>query len=755
MAKIISKVEIAHILKVDSFAQQFVVDHPTQGKRNLIEGNEDFFKFIYSFPKNSIYVNNNEYAKDFIDRWLNENILNPRSSLLLIIEGYAGCGKSTWVQSILYNIFGKQSYAYSYYNYNIGSHPNNEKTVNPIKESLIADLIEQMIRVLLSSDGRKVFEKFELLTKHKDLKLLDYYTTIWNYFSSTLTIKSCVNRLLDLANTEDCNDAISDFRVCAYEQLTDNSFDVYRLLCVDYLWRLAQFITNPDKYRNNFYVCYDNLDAIYDNELLSKFRDNLLQFRYNLDEFITAINLESKICNIQIPPFVIFTTYRKITEVRSDISNPEMIDDVINDPAFVKKIEVSKIYDYKSIVQKRIDHFSAKLKTDCIFGDDADLLQNQMDQIEDLLDLDFVKKYSDMWNYNYRSCGNVFGLMVNNYPLEMKTCRELLKKKNDGYNDEKSCYYGASSVFLYVVCDILADNGIWGPQYLDLTNHKNNTYKYPTSLSRLILNYLCNNTEDSTSVEDIFNSFDKVFDYKYICKILGQMLKRARDELWRRPIYYAKNAFINESSITNKFINQYDLYKKGLTNNLVEISICEGGRTFVEKIAPHFEFYSTRLNSSGRPLYCINSMEELEKTIEIVYEQIKTCCRKQDEFRTQYMKQYNISNKEYLMCIFHSRTKAGNLQLHIERVIFSHISYLNNYRLYLIKKDKKPRKSQKTEDFNSILISYIDKYLELYETEILPISSNRKEIAAQMRQKINMAIDENSANKYLSIDVDN
>ena len=157
MAKIISKVEIAHILKADSFAQQFVVDHPTQGQRNLIEGNEDFFKFIYSFPKNSIYVNNNEYVKDFIGRWLNENILNPRNSLLLIIEGYAGCGKSTWVQSILYNIFGKQSYDYSYYNYNIGSHPNNEKTVNPIKESLITDLIEQMIRVLLSIDGRKVF----------------------------------------------------------------------------------------------------------------------------------------------------------------------------------------------------------------------------------------------------------------------------------------------------------------------------------------------------------------------------------------------------------------------------------------------------------------------------------------------------------------------------------------------------------------------------------------------------------------------
>lgn len=751
MSEKITNVDISHLLKVDSFAQQYTVkkSYDTVG-RKLVESNEDFFTFIYVKPNSSIKVNGVVYQKKYISQWFNQSVLGNDNCLLLIIEGYAGCGKSTWVQSILYNLFGNDSYEYSYYNYNVGTHPGDKKQIDPIRESLVNDIIMQMIRVLSTDDGEKSFKAFEKLTSSEYMYQLDNNTIIWNCFSGADNIRESAEYIYNSRNHQRNDSFELKFQECAAEQLNSNNFDTYRLLCVDYLWRLAQFIANPDKYRNNFYVCYDNLDAIYDNELLCLFRDNLLHFRYNLNEFIASIN-DAQIIDVEIPHFVIFTTYRKITEVRSDRYNTETIQDIYLNPNYVMNVEVSSIYNYKEIVKKRLQHFQKKVSSDCMFGNNRKKLEKQIKELSELLKLNLINKYSNMWNYNYRSCGNVLGIMMNHYDDEIKVCKKLVNQKRDGYNEKRSCYIGASSVFLHIMCNILGQKGIWGPEYLDLTNHNYDNNLNKTSLSRLILNYLSNNTLEATSVADIFKTFDKVFDYQYICKIMGQMLKRVSEELWRRPIYYYKNAFVNENDVTHSFLEQYKKYINHEIN-LVEFSICESGKIFIEKIAPHFEFYSTRLLPLCKSLYCISEGEDLKKVLESVYNQIKTCCNKQDEFRKEYMRKYNMSNKEYLNQKFHSRTNAGNLQLHIERVIFSHIGYLNDYRMYLI--NIKPYDTNIIDEFNDLLLRYISDYLELYETKIVFISPSRKDVANRMRGKLDVATRKENPDKYISIDVD-
>lgn len=750
MSEKISRVDISHLLKVDSFAQQYIVKTANKPDRKLVESNEEFFTFIYTEPNNCITVNGHKYYKADISKWLNQSVLENENCLLLIIEGYAGCGKSTWVQSILYNLFGNEKYDYSYYNYNVGTHPGDKDKIDPIRDSLVNDIVMQMIRVLSSTDGEKSFKVFEKLTSLEYMNQLDNNTIIWNCFSGAENIRECAETLYNIPNAEKNNSAELDFKECALGQLNTNNFDTYRLLCVDYLWRLAQFIANPEKYRNNFYVCYDNLDAIYDNELLSLFRYNLLHFRYNLNEFISSIN-ETNLIDIEIPHFVIFTTYRKITEVRSEKCNDEMINDIYTNPTFVLNVEVSQIYDYLKIVNRRLDHFSKKVRSDCIFGNNRELLKRQIEELTELMGLNLINKYSSMWNFNYRSCGNAISLMMNNYQEELEICKELVKRNKDGYNDKRACYIGASSVFLHIMCNILGQKGIWGPEYLDLATHKNKSSN-KTSLSRLILNYLANNIVDSTSLTDIFESFGKVFNYEYICKIMGQMLKRASAELWRRPIFYSKNAFSNESNITRKFLEQYEKYKKK-DIDLVEFSICESGKTFIEKISPHFEFYSTRVIPLCKSIYCLTEENELKKVLSEVYNQIKTCCDKQDRFRLEYIEKYEIDNQKYLDLPFHSKTNAGNLQLHIERVIFSHIGYLNDYRMYLIK--VKPEHINTIDRFNDLLLQYIDNYLSLYETNIVNISSERKDVAEKMRKKLKIATRKENPDKYISIDVDN
>ena len=116
------------------------------------------------------------------------------------------------------------------------------------------------------------------------------------------------------------------------------------------------------------------------------------------------------------------------------------------------------------------------------------------------------------------------------------------------------------------------------------------------------------------------------------------------------------------------------------------------------------------------------------------------------------MRKYSKSNKEYLNCYFHSKTRAGNLQLHIERVIFSHIGYLNDYRMFLI--NYSPKHIHDREGFNDLLLTYIDKYLSLYENKIIFISSSRQDVAIKMREKLDIATKKNNPEKYISIDVD-
>ncbi len=754
MSENIKKITINNLLKADSFTQDYtVVDTlSADNDRKLIENNQVFFEHIYEGKQHYLTINGEKYFGRKIDQWMRNEVEESKNSLLLIVEGYAGCGKSTWVQSFLYNHFGNENYNYSYYNYDVGTHYSECDKINPIKEFILNGLIEQMANVLLTKDGEEIFKVFKDLTIHPRLKGLDVNRGLWMSFSNTESVNTSVEKLC--RHPGNLESAKTDFFVSIYTQLQSEQFNTYRLLCLDYLWRLAQYIVNPNKYRNNLYVCYDNLDAIYNNNILCEFRDKLIIFRYNLSIFINALN-SIKYCRFKIPPFVIFTTYRKITESRTRGSNLEMIDDTKKDKKFVKYIEISNLYNYQEIVRKRINHFRKKLGSDNIGGEMTDVLLSQMLDIEELLTVDFFSKgYSKLWNNNFRSCSNVLSRVIEKYDDDVQKCKDLIKAKSDGFNDTKSCYYGASSVFLNVICKVLCEEKIWDPDHLDLVNHTREVSAQKTSLSRLILTLLSNNENTSIPISYVFEKFEKVFDYKYICKVMGQMLTRAPDEIWRRPIYYSKNSFVNESQIFDDLLNQHCLSDKGEISSLVEFAICESGKTFIEKIVPHFEFYSARLTSMQPSLYCIDEYEDLETVLSTVFCQISNCASNQKDFINDYIDKYDIDIERYMQLDFHPKTNKKNSQLHIERIIFSHISYLNYYRLHLINGDSKEEKIEKTNKFNDIVLLYISQYLDLYFNHISNFSSERKQIAEKMKGKVDKAIKGEGTIRYISIDVD-
>lgn len=750
------ELQVKHLLKADPFGQNITVHNRENNKvRNLVDDTNDFFEHIYVAPNGRLGLDGVFHNKT-IDDWLNENekFSESLNCQLFFVEGYAGCGKSTLVQHILYEVLGNPNYDYCYYNYDIGSYfedceQDKENDSDLIKSSILFGLKKQIITILETKDSYAIFDRFlHLMRDEEAIVKLDGSRSIKTKFGTAAAFNVAVDSVLKSDATKRYS-AIEELDLVMEGQL--NILTTYQLLCVDYLWRLAQYLVSPESYRKYMYVCYDNLDSIMNIDVLCNFKDILVIFRDKLNDYTSYLN---NIINRQgtlygehackIKSFVIFATYRKITAIRSDLKNTEMLEDMQQGSEYIQVIEVSKQYRFTNIAKNRIDHFSSKIRTTNICGKKADSLVSQMEKIEEVRKMYFVKTtYAGLWNNNFRACSNVLSELVEHNSNEIDKCITLYKDNVDGYSPEK-CYYGASSLFLHAICKMLKRMKIFDSNHLDLINIKEDALTRNTSLSRLIITYLYTENE-SVSITKLFDAFDKVFAPEYICKILGQLIKRVKGEVWRRPIYYSKYALDNESDVQNKLYKQYQKYKANEQYKYTEFRICDCGQTYINAIVPQFEFYAVRINDDYPNPYNIVEIKELKEVLHSVFEKIEICCQKQIEFAEDYIEKYDLDNAKYLLLPFHPRTRKGNPQLHIERVLFSHLEYINRYRMYLITK-KKP----KYDEFNDILLEYIGNYLSLYNNYILKICADRKEVADILRTKLKTATEKD---KYISIEV--
>lgn len=749
------EIKVKHFLRADFFGQIISVCNKDNNHKikELVEDTDDFFSHIYEDASGCLWING-QLRYETIDQWLkrNNNFNETLNCQLFFIEGYAGCGKSTLVQHILYSILDNPAYEYSYYNYDIGTFvedcSDSDCHINFIKYSILHTLKNQVIKVLEKKEGRNVFDQFQILLKDEEsLKILDISLWIKMKFGATKSFLFAVKSIFD-SDVEEREKHIEDLKTVMEEQM--ERLSTYHLLCIDYIWRLAQYLVHPHLYWKYMYVCYDNLDSIMNYNDLFDFKDHLLMFRERLNNYIERLNRNIRLKKnsyssdiYRIRQFVIFSTYRKITAIRSNTRNTEVIEDMLANNQNVNVIDVSRQYNFTEIATRRISHFSRKLKTTNICGSKANFLIKQMNKVDELKKMDFVKVvYSRLWNNNMRSCSNVLSALIAEQEYEMDRCIDLFHEGVDGH--VHSCYYGASSIFLHCVCKLLDEIGIFGTAYLDLINLAEDAELNKTSLSRLIITFLKTRQNESVSIVDIFDAFDQVFEPRYICRIIGQMMKRVKDEVWRRPIYYSKYAIENENDIENKLYEQYKKYRKKEEYHFVEFKICDCGEAYINMIVPHFEFYSIRMNSKYKNLYCIGDLEELKEVLSNVLKKMEICCQKQIEFTKEYVRKYKISRQEYLEMPFHPRTiREGNPQLHIERVIFSHIDYFNNYRMYL-----KTKNFACKDAFNEVLLSYISEYLRLYFQYVVTISNNRREIAEKLQHKYKLA---QGGNKYISI----
>lgn len=682
--------------------------------------------------------------------WINSRILNYNGVNLCVIQGYAGCGKTTFVQSLLRKALSKKTDS-SYYNFYIG-HVRNSSEKGFISSSILSKIVEQIIATLKDDDGFMIYEQFVRLCKFDTSTISSNFGTDFAsiyYSESDTSLYTHAKNIYEHRESDNVNEYEMKYRV-QFRNSYNSKMGFFRnkdldtesleiVLLIDYIWRCAVSLGRNHLQGTNQIVVYDNLDIIDDIQVVVEFIDTLRSVLSNYELF------KNENPNICLPTFKAILTVRKITY--SSISRFSEVgsNEPLQAPIDIDFLDISNLYIPSNILKHKarilLKNFDSIVPPGTTSHKEIYSFLNKLLDVPDDMFSDI--KFSELLNHNLRACANMMELVISSdtysqhYNLITSTHRV-----NSKY---------ISGIWIHIICEVLKTKGVWESLGYNLSN----TLKpnYPTTLSRMILTYLRNYRmgymrnmpgytssdvsfgEIATVFEKIpFNNFiknmdwnsqiapalkhnhNKVNSHKQLIHFIAEMLLRNNSieatELWRRPIYFTHNAFsvCNSKAITESLELQLENGKP-----FTSFCITDEGNTFVEKIATHFEFYSVRYNNRvAEPLYYVQNDDRLNELTERVYNQVVFCVEKQIWLMNFYINSTNSTKNTYLNELYHPRTDEFLPQLHIVRTIYDHIMYLNSYRDLICQ-------YQINDDINKSLVKWIGKYLELYRKNFFDV----------------------------------
>ena len=682
------------------------------------------------------------------------NINSSRESCIVLIEGFAGCGKSTLVQYILANQLNTYNYDYNLYNYDLEAQNDiiiHDEFGNIIQKSSIYEAIkksfyEQFVRAMESNSS--VIDELIALLKH--CRFFQPFDDLYHNFYNTDTFSEMLSYIK--AGVVENEDIIMRVLKRQVNQISSTTC----LLALDYLLRLSMYKNRMIK---KLYICYDNLDAIEDATDLSCFDEVLASFRAFIDSYIFLLQKNGFFNDLPTPHFVVLATYRKITAVVANIAKTaykEVKKDNgagFNHNKTIYYIDATSTFSYSKIVAKRHAFFKEYFKNIpeiCISREKKEVILNNFFSWSTLnKKLEIMNdRYACLWNKNYRTCSLIANKLYAESEFKFSNSVEFINSSpiNDGYdisNDDEGSnilctYYGSSAILLSNVCKVLNYYHIWD-NLLNLTSlNSGNVSPKNVSFSRLILTYMYN-VDRPVSLSELFSFFceNKLFSYKKLCHVLSKMLARNLDGVWRRPIYYSHDCILSEDAedIEDALSDECNkLIAKESPSHNYQFILCESGKTYVERLMQEYEFFSNRLSNSNKSLYFCQETDDLENSINNVFNAVSLCCQNMNLFRKRYIALTGISAEKYLSLPIHPTTNIRHSpQLHTERIIFSHIAYLNNVRRYFLNKKVTPT-LERRKAYNLVFVNAIGKYLDLYATYILPLCQKRSSVYKKLKR---------------------
>ena len=329
-----------------------------------------------------------------------------------------------------------------------------------------------------------------------------------------------------------------------------------------------------------------------------------------------------------------------------------------------------------------------------------------------------------------------FSLFNDDYRKSIDVLLQFIKEINnlsENYFAIKESYpvntsVGSNGFFIRILCNFFFEN-----KYFDNLLFIDNSILFgsPTpssiNISRLILVYLNNNKNENNiliSIKDILNDFGKLFEEKMVIKAIWYLFSLRKEPFWNHLITFDKLSGLENFQGRN--INDDILFDYIDLNSTIKIT--SAGTYFLDNILTHFEYYSCRMNKSNNNFDVSISLFDKENAkfdginfmfdpiIQSTIDYVKDCNVKLKNFyETNFVGKLGCNDNSFLESNFsyHIRNVQNNeikSMFHIERVIHSHIDYLDVYRRYVMNLlDNNLKK-----DANERIINYIKQYINMF-----------------------------------------
>lgn len=670
------------------------------------------------------------------DRQIRKRIMeinNPNSKVELIhIEGYAGCGKTTFIHHLLWKL-------------------QKGKDVDSLidfcgEKSVILNYVDLIAKYVLQD----VEHNCVIINRMNEI---DNFK-LRNFGNSIKVFKKIIDGLRLITPDEAC------IRKLIRERSRNSrSLDEWlqNLIVFDFLWKFVEHIIC--KISNNIYIIYDNVDSLSSVKEEEIFVGALKCFISDSNYFFDEnINNTSSFCGEKIAEIinktklVCFLTTRIITTEKILDLHPDL-EEV---PGWFSITMPENYYNHYDIINKRLSYFKRLGE-----NDDLEILQH-LSKIEKITSIFYRNQiFKRLFNGNYRYCINCICDIAakEHYDSLINECFNL-------YNDPSDVSDGATGIMLALVLDYLKKHRLYSEKL-----HLQGAASEEISISRLILTFV-KEKNGECSFWDILYNLSHFFDVETICEVVYDLSEAGRST-WRRLLIFSEicpRSYEQFRKQGENFINEQNDKSK-----YSSIRISLAGLTYLNSIVPRFEFVLSRhkehtgINTKNyQPLFCANSEDiidrnasydspkyRFERKIDWVYSDVYKHCIKSSAFSKKVLEQLNLNETDYIFNTCYNYQSWSNdredKQSYESRLIFNHIGYLDRYRRYLLQKYKN---FEFRLDINTRLVRIIKRYLDLYRNnELCSQTPNQNEAEVTLSGKIKTIEDKHYTDFTTKIEV--
>lgn len=631
----------------------------------------------------------------------------------IFILGYQGCGKTTFVSSLLDDAACNQ-FRVSKIDCDscgIASDPDALGTI--FSQSLLS----------LVSSNHKSFENFiTFFHRNNDvLRELSNYREIkkfWKYVNAFVSEGKNIHKNVD--NKDDFSDWLKD--ECVFKTL----FYLYVILSLSNRF-------NEKESDTPVLIFIDNLDNIEEHKDLKLFINAIDDFNLDMNRIFRRL----QIYNHGTTKKYSYANKVKIIVAMRETTRaalpPSHTADIFR--AIYKSYDITELYDKDDVVNKRLDFLST---SSSLVSDNA---LNKMRIIRDIMSDRYTKSvFIPLFNNNYRKAITMITKIVHEHINVFDDYRDIMKLSDLRYR------YGARGILFKLIIDDFRDaKYLKQIGVLDLQDEVRNI-----NIARVLLSYLSNYTD--TKCDDAQNSyplFELIDELKgiemsnpqYTMQIVKAMYD-LKNSTWTHLVSFSQLDTIGEPSKCN------------INDATSTVHYSSAGKIFLEKITPHFEFFSSRMKfrQSNDPLFYKgnitkeeNGQYKFERIICEVFNAVRGCCNSLMAHNKMTCRRKNhpdpyehiVGIKPYLDSPHVAQIKDGDKitkRFHEERIIHSHIGYIDTYRHFILNKPE-ISDSEKIE-INKILHGYLDKYVCLLESDAVLVSA--KKVLERFRRRLDL-----------------